>query len=192
MSTTKKRISTLTAQEVDEIRYWANRYAKVMRKPPSDFVEGLPFFGRMLNKYQHANFLEASYFFLKTGEPVIDQKMLNAFKIKSYEVQFGLYTGLAWGVFFAAVPGWKGFDWRARVFAGSAAFLLAAYRGFRRGYDQVAYVGDVFMEHHLKRKALVEYLRDNNDTLVEFRQHLLDTGLMNTYLKQYGLDPIPE
>lgn len=192
MSTYRKNLKDFTAQEIDDIRYWSNKYAEVLLNPPSGFVEGLPFVGKLINSYQHAKYLEAAYFFLKTNDPVLDQKMLNAFKIKAYELHFAFWTGLAWGGFFAVLPGWKGYGWHTRLAAGTIPFLLVMYRGFKRGYEQISYVGEPFMEHHLKKKALLKYLRDNDDMLIDFKEALLRSGTFNRWLMDYGLEPLSE
>lgn len=114
--------------------------------------------------------------------------MWNAFIIRDYELQFHFYTGLAFSALSFAMPAWKGYNLGARATISAVPFLLAMYRGYRRGYDNILYVGSPFMEHHFKRKRVLEYLRDNDDFLPDFKQRLLSNGTFDMWLKFYHLD----
>mmetsp|Transcript_19759 Transcript_19759/g.3237 ORF Transcript_19759/g.3237 Transcript_19759/m.3237 type:complete len:89 (-) Transcript_19759:31-297(-) len=86
------------------------------------------------------------------------------------------------------MPAWRGYNLGARATLSAVPFLLSMYRGYRRGYDQITYVGSAYMEHHLKRKALLEYLKDNDDFLPDFKRTLMEKGTFNMWLQYYGLD----
>lgn len=46
------------------------------------------------------------------------------------------------------------------------------------------------MEHHLRKIALLKYLRDNDDYLPEFKQFIAEAGILQMYLRMYGLNPM--
>lgn len=54
------------------------------------------------------------------------------------------------------------------------------------------YVGETFKEHHYRRARIFEYLRDNDDFLYELKQHLIQRGTFDGFLKMYGLMEIEE
>ena len=181
------RIEDIPEEFKANYRYHLRKYTPIVENPPSDASESIPFFGKQIYKYQMARWLEAFYFFKKTGDPVIDQKFRNALMIRDYEVKAGLFYGAIWSGVFASMSGWKGFPIKARIAVCSVPFLLSAYRGFRRGYDQIMYVGETYAEHLLKTRDFLKKLRDRDDVVVEFKDHLVKTGKLQKYLKEFGL-----
>ena len=137
-----------------------------------------------------ANKLEAYFYFYKTNDEGIDQRMWNAFIIKDYELKFHFFTGLAFSALSLSLPAWRGYNLGARVTISTIPFILSMYRGYRRGYDQVVYVGTAFMEHHLRRKLLLEYFRDHDDFLPDFKQRMIGHGAFDNWLKLYGLNTV--
>lgn len=183
-------LKNVPIEELVEISKLKSYYADVLKKPPSEGVRAIPFLGENIHRYQLANYLEASFFYQKTDDPVIDQKMMNAFLIRDYEVNLHLTTGFLWSAVFYALPAWRGFALSTRLTISALPFAVAAYRGFRRGYDQINYVGETYMEHHLKKAAVLRHLRDHDDFLPEFKQYLLKNTDFNAKLAVYGIKPL--
>lgn len=168
------------------------KYAKKLETQPNPAVKSIPFLGKHIYRYQLANQLEAIFFFLKTGDPVVDQKLVNAYAIRNYEFRFAWQAGGLFSTAFYLLPGWKGFDLKLRLAVSAVPLLLSLYRGFRRGNDQVLYVGDTYVEHQLRKRALLQHLRDHDNYLVEFKEFLLKRGDFNEMLELYGLRPLTQ
>ncbi len=176
-------------------RQWAptlEAFAKKLETQPNPEVTRIPFVGKHIYRYQLANYLEAVFFFLKSGDPVVDQKLINAYAIRNYEFSFAWQAGGLFSTAFFLLPGWKGFDMRLRLAVSAVPLVLSLYRGFRRGNDQVLYVGDTYVEHQLRKRALLQHLRDHDNYLQEFKEFLLKRGDFNQMLKLYGLRPLTQ
>jgi hypothetical protein len=177
----------VSEEDKEKYRELVRHYSRRLKQLPSETLRSIPFIGENIYRYQLAHFLEASFFFQKTNDPVIDQKMLNAFMIRDYELNFHCTTGLIWSALFYALPAWRGFARSTRITISLLPFAVAAYRGFRRGYDQITYVGETYMEHHCKKAALLRHFRDHDDFLPEFKQFLLKETDFNSMLRVYGI-----
>ena len=116
--------------------------------------------------------------------------MHKALVARHYEWKFHMLTGAAWSAVTFMLPAWRGWNFSSRLGVSLLPFFVAVYRGFRRGHDHVIYVGETFMEHHLRKVALLKYLRDNDDYLPEFKDWMVKSGLLQTHLHFYGLKPM--
>ena len=181
--------------QAEFMRTWGptvEKFSKKLEHLPNESVKNIPFFGKQIYRHLTANYLEAIFFFLKSGDPVVDQKLINAYAIRNYEFAFGLHSGLIFSTAFFYLPGWKGYNMRLRGVVSLIPLGLSLYRGFRRGTDQVLYVGDTYVEHQLRKRALLQHLRDYDNHMFEFKQHLLQRGDFNQMLQAYGLRPLTQ
>jgi hypothetical protein len=160
-----------------------------LENPPPEVLERLPFIGKTIQRYNDGQFLEALFFFIKTDDPVIDQKMLNAIRIRDYEMEFGLYSSLLWGGVFSLLPGLKGYNLSTRLVFGLVPFSLAYYRSFRRGYDQMTYVGSTYMEFLVKKRTLLEYLGTTDGYLSDVKQAIMKKRNYQEWLRVFGVKP---
>lgn len=186
---------TLEQNKAEFARQWGptvEHFAKKLSTNLNPAVRDIPFIGKQLYRYQIANQLEAFFFFLKSGDPVVDQKLINAFAIRNYEFSFAWQAGGIFSTAFFLLPAWKGFDIRLRLAVSAVPLVLSLYRGFRRGVDQVLYVGDTYVEHQLRKRALLQHLRDHDNYLVELKEYLLERGDFNQMLEIYGLRPLTQ
>jgi len=163
------------------------KYISYLDSAMNDTHYHIPLFHRMIDKYHNANTLEALFFFLKTGDPEIDRRMLRAVMIRDDEMVFHAVTGLLWSTVVLLLPGWAKFRLATRLTTSALPFIGAMYRGFRRGYDQINYVGETFLEMHMRKMSMLEYFRDHKDYLPEFREHLVNTGKLIPLLEAYAL-----
>ena len=176
-------------------RLWAptvEAFAKKLETQPNPEIASIPFVGKHIYRYQLANYLESVFFFLKSGDPVVDQKLINAYAIRNYEFSFAWQAGGLFSTAFFLLPGWKGFGMGLRLAVSAMPMVLSLYRGFRRGNDQVLYVGDTYVEHQLRKRALLQHLRDHDNYLPEFKEFLLQRGDFNQMLQIYGLRPLTQ
>lgn len=191
----KKASLTEDQAKAEFARQWGptvEAFAHKLETLPNLAVKNIPIIGKHIYRYQIANHLEAVFFFLKTGDPVVDQKLINAYAIRNYEFSFAWQAGGLFSTAFFLLPGWKGFDMKLRLAVSAVPLLLSLYRGFRRGNDQVLYVGDTYVEHQLRKRALLQHLRDHDNYLVEFKEYLLQRGDFNEMLELYGLRPLTQ
>jgi hypothetical protein len=177
----------MEASQKEELQRYIEKYSNDLKRYSKTRRYHIPFFNDMIDKYYKVKTLEAIFFFYKTEDPEIDRHMIRAFMIRDYEMRFHFMTGLAWGLAFLTLPAWQKFKFATSVSLSSAAFGLAMYRGFRRGYDQVEYVGETFMEMHIRKNELLKYMRDHDDYLPEFREHLIESKKFYPLLQSYGL-----
>lgn len=183
----KLEIAQEKAEFLKQLQPFVDKFQERLQNLPNESVQMVPLIGKQLYRHQMANYLEAAFFFQKSGDPVLDQKLINAFIIRDYEFGFGIQSGLLFSGLFTLLPAWKGYNIRTRLFFSSLPLLMSLYRGFRRGTDQVMYVGNTFIEHQLRKRQLLKHLRDNDNHLIEFKQHLLQRGDFNKLLAQHGL-----
>jgi hypothetical protein len=164
------------------------RYYKA-NSPVSESLVNIPFLGRLIRKYSQANSIESMFFLLQSGDPVVDQKMVNAMKIKEYEMRFGFVSGAIWGTIFAFLPGLKGSPISTRLFFFGVPFSLIYYRSFRRGYDQVLYVGLTYMEIIAKQKVLLKYLSETDGYLSDVKEALMKRPDYKDIVGMRGIKP---
>ncbi|OMJ75554.1 hypothetical protein SteCoe_25288 [Stentor coeruleus] len=157
--------------------------------PLSESLESIPFLGRLITRYTQAHFVEGLFFFLKSGDPVVDQKMVNAILIRKYEMKFGLLSGVLWGSIFAFLPALKGSPFSTRLFFFGVPFSLIYYRSFRRGYDQVLYVGTTYLEIIAKQKVILKYLHETDGYLADFKESLMKRPDYLDILRFRGVEP---
>lgn len=181
--------SSVSKEDLAGIEKLAKKYSAAIKNPPTEAFDSVPFVGKTIAKYYRGQFLEGAFFFLKSGDPVIDQKMFNAVTIKDYERKFGLLSGLFWGGLFASLPALKGFSPATRAMFFTVPFTLAYYRSFRRGYDQIEYVGKVYLELLIKKRVLLEYLGNNDGQLTEIKEAIMKRREYKDWLRIYGVKP---
>lgn len=157
--------------------------------PISESFESFPFLGRFISRYSRAHFIESMFFFIKSRDPVVDQKMANAIKIRDYEMKFGFASGTIWGSIFAFLPGLKGSPFTTRLFFFSVPFSLIYYRSFRRGYDQILYVGTTYLEIIAKQKVLLKYLSETDGYLSDVKEALMKRPDYKYILSSRGVKP---
>jgi hypothetical protein len=169
-----------TEKSREELRHVASRYGH-------GILRHIPFLGRIIVRVEKANMYEKTFAVLPCGDTVVDEKLAKAIKSRGEEWSFHLWTGLAFSAWTFLQSGWKRFGLAPRLAVSAIPLAVATYRGHRRGVDLVNYVGDTFMEIHFRRSQLIKYLRDYDDYLPEFKDHLVKSGLMDLYLSMYGL-----
>ena len=179
----------LTPQESLRFETESVYQRNVLKGGRSEDYEWIPLFGRIFTRYNDARFIEALFFFVKSDDPVIDQKMMNAVMIKNYEMRFGLVTGLFWGALFGALPLMRGFTLATGLVWGAVPFSLAYYRSFRRGYDQISYVGSTYMELLLKKKKLLEYVGTHGGELPELKTAIMRNEQYEAWLRLFKVKP---
>lgn len=189
MEINAKAFDALPEEDRKKLIELGSKFKNILYKKNSEFIENFPFLGRLVARYNQGKFIEAYFFFRRTGDPVIDQKMLNAILIRDYEVRFGLVTGFIWGSLFALLPGLKGYTLGTRLIFGLVPFSLASYRGYRRGYDQISYVGLVYLEFLIKKKIFLEFLHQNNGVMSEVKEEIMKQEGYREFLKSFGVEP---
>ena len=184
-----KDVKHMTTDERDEYTRLASKYSTRITNPPPEWIGKIPFLKNIVRRYNFGQYLEAAFFFVKSGDPVVDQKMMNALAIKDGELRFGLVSSAFWGGLFACLPGLKGYSVGTRIVFGSIPFALSYYRAFRRGYDQVEYVGSTYLELLVKRKALLEYLGENDGYLSDVKEAIMKQKNYKLWLELYDVKP---
>lgn len=177
---------------IELIKPWVKQYRPIIEKADGYWSDELPIVGYFLKRIHDAQYIEAFYFYFKTGDPVLDDKLYKSFIIKDYELGFGLVSGLAWGSLVALLPAWRGFPWQARLLAASFPFGWSMYRGFRRGYDQISYTAEPFMELHLRRRKMLEEMLEDEQYESEMRKVMSENGRFDILCKKYGLIELTE
>jgi hypothetical protein len=175
------------------LSYWQARHVKALedtlRYGYSDFWGSFPFIGSTYDRYKRAMTYEALAYFIKSGDIVLDGKMENAAMIRDSEMKTGVLSGLAAGLAFSMLPALKGFNLYTRLFYFLVPFTLSTYRGFRRGYDQINYVGETYVELLLKQKVFLNFLGETQDYLAELKELAMKDPEVVRKMKLYGVKP---
>lgn len=185
-------VQVVTYQDLDEaekkqVNHMQEKYLRLLKEADHKPAFKIPFIQPMIDKVRKCNTLEALFFFYKTNDPEIDRHMLRAFMIRDYELKFHFYTSIGWFAASMMLPAFRKFKLSTTLTISSLFSVAAMYRGFRRGYDQIEYVGETYIEMHMRKMSMMKYFRDHKDYLPEFRQQLIDTGKFIPLLECYGL-----
>ena len=181
-------LKELTPKMKKKLVFDFRRFKERIQSPAPEFLEKIPLLGRIVKRYNFGEMLEAMFFFVQSEDPVVDQKMINAIRIRDYEMKFGLYTSAAWGLAFSLLPALKGYNITTRLFWGLVPFSLSYYRAFRRGYDQMSYVGMVYIEILLKRREALKYLNRESGYLSEVKDEIMKRRDYKQLMFIYGID----
>lgn len=154
-----------------------------------DLEGSTPIIGAIIRKFRLATHYEALAAFVPSGDPVLEIKMKKALQIRDYEMQFGLVSGLVWGGIFACLPALRGFSMGTRALFFTVPFSLVYYRGFRRGYGQVIYVGEVYSELLCKQKLFLENIGQTQGFLAELKESPKTEPLVAYKMRIFGIKP---
>lgn len=88
-------LKELTPKMKKKLVFDFRRFKERIDSPAPEFLEKIPLLGRIVKRYNFGEMLEAMFFFVQSEDPVVDQKMINAIRIRDYEMKFGLYTSAA-------------------------------------------------------------------------------------------------
>ncbi|CAG9330292.1 unnamed protein product [Blepharisma stoltei] len=184
-------VNQFTPKQLEKLRQerepLVEKYGNILETTELREGNDLPIIGKFISNWKQTKMLEAfSYFFL-SGDPVVDDKLKKSFIVRDDEMKLGLVAGAAWGSLFALLPAWRGYPIGARIFVGLIPFSLSVYRGYRRGVDHVLYVGETFMELHLRRRAVIKNLLYDPDSEPEFYDYIKKSGQLERLAKKYRL-----
>jgi len=167
-----------------------HRYLLQYLNPHYEELESsVPFIGSIIRKFKLANHYEALATFIPSGDPVLHYKMVRALQIRDEEMRFGLLSGIFWGGIFACLPALRGFSASTRALFFTVPFSLVYYRGFRRGYGQIIYVGEVYAELLLKQKLFLENIGETQGFLAEWKEVPKTEPLVATKMRYFGIRP---
>jgi hypothetical protein len=182
-----------SSKGTEELSYWEARHVKTLentlRYGYSEFWGSMPFIGSTYDRYKRALTYEALAYFIRSGDPILDEKMERAALIRNQEMKFGLFMGTASGLCFSLLPALKGFNIYTRLFYFLVPFSLSYYRGFRRGYDQINYVGETYVELLLKQKVFLNFVGETQDYLAELKELCMNDPEVVRKMKLYGVKP---
>lgn len=165
------------------------QYTHDVSQPEEDMQSSVPLFGRIYERYKMGHYYEAVATLYPSGDPVLDLKMKTAIAIRDQEMNQGLYVALGWGSVFALLPALKGFTLATRLLWFAVPFSLSYYRAFRRGYDQIHYVGEVYMELLMKQRELLKFVGETQDYLAELKDEAMDSLSVQHKMKLFGIKP---
>lgn len=179
----------LSVSERNDYLKRLHKYSKDVFEDEENMHSSLPLIGRIYERYKLAHYYEAVATLYPSGDPVLDLKMKTAIRIRDVEMSQGLYTAVGWGSVFALLPALKGFTLATRLLYFAVPFSLSYYRAFRRGYDQIHYVGEVYMELLMKQRELLKFVGETQDYLAELKEEFMDSIPVQHKMKIFGIKP---